>query len=133
MGVSIRNQTQKMRNSVKIILILIFCAFGSFAFSSEITNLTKSEVPRNIVVETGNDAARDIFLRNCARCHGADGKSQTEIGIREDATDLTAFKPNTSKIIRVITHGKNGMPAFGSKLTKKEIKTLAKYVRALKK
>jgi mono/diheme cytochrome c family protein len=115
-----------MQNILKVVFVLIFAAIGVFAVSTQPKNAINA-----VAAENSADAARDLYLRNCARCHGADGKAQTELGIREDATDLTQIKPSMAKSVRVITNGKEGMPGFGKKLTKAQINTIARYIRTL--
>jgi len=53
-----------------------------------------------------------LYLQNCARCHGADGKAQTALGKRLQADDLTASSASTARIIRTITNGRGDMPSF---------------------
>lgn len=88
----------------------------------------------NLPIETDQkQTARDSYLKNCARCHGADGKSDNELGRKLDAPDLTdnhAQKMSERKIVGVITYGEDEMPAYGKKLSKAEIKSLAGYVRS---
>lgn len=74
---------------------------------------------------------RTLYIQNCARCHGANGKAQTELGKKLEAEDLTASTASTSKIIRTVTNGRDDMPSFGKKLTKAQIASLAGYVRSL--
>lgn len=113
---------------LKVVFVLIFVSFGAFAFSS----LSKVNVPvEKTFIENASDTPKQLYLRNCARCHGADGKSQTEAGKSMDAPDLTDVKPSVKKSVRVITSGDGEMPAFGKKLKKSEIVALANYVRTL--
>ena len=82
-----------------------------------------------------NESSRNLYLNNCARCHGADGKGNTSLGKKLDATDLTSRKVqkmSRKKIARVIYYGDDPMPSFGKKLDKKEIDSIVDYVRALK-
>ncbi len=118
-----------MRKILKIIFVLMFVSFGAFAFTS------RPKVDFSVekaTVENAVDSPKELYLRNCARCHGADGKSQTELGKTLDAPDLTEEKHSTKKTIRVITNGDSEMPAFGKRLKKTEIAALAKYVRSLR-
>lgn len=85
-------------------------------------------------VDNNAAPAGKLYLNNCARCHGADGKSQTELGKKIDATDLTdsfVKKMSRKKVTNAITNGADGMPAFGKKLSKKEISSLVNYIRTL--
>lgn len=76
----------------------------------------------------------DIYNTSCARCHGADGRAQTDKGKRVGATDFTSrnWKISNAKGIRVITNGKGDMPDFKETLTAEEIKSVWAYVRKFK-
>jgi mono/diheme cytochrome c family protein len=72
-----------------------------------------------------------LFLDHCAKCHGADGKAQTEDGKKfgadpfADARWHEKKKSKADKLIKSVAegHGKK-MPAFKDKLTAVEIKDL---------
>jgi len=83
-------------------------------------------------------SGRTLFNRNCASCHGEDGKAKTDIakGIKVKPTDLI------DKAIHGITHGevywviengikKSGMPAFKTKATDNERWQMTLYVKHL--
>lgn len=117
-----------MKNVLKMLLIVMFVTLSALAFSPRPKSNFNAEIP---LAENVSTAPRDLFLRNCARCHGADGKSQTRLGETFGATDLTVKKNSVQRNIRVITRGIGGMPAFGRKLKKTDIAALAAYVRGL--
>lgn len=79
----------------------------------------------------------ELFARNCARCHGADGSGDTPLGHRYKAPDFTdsdwwkrsSSSSSTRSLRSIITHGKAGMPAFGKKLSGSEINLLIRRVR----
>lgn len=77
--------------------------------------------------------ARDLYIRNCARCHGSDGTGNTDLGRKFLVPNLREERKNLSngKIGRVITNGKDDMPAFGKTLNKKQIAALTAFVRKL--
>src|SRR5215212_5873375 len=101
-----------MRKILKTTFVLMFVTLSVFAFSTR----TKPEFSAgNAVLGEPAESPKTLYLRNCARCHGADGKSQTELGQTLDATDLTTHKTSVSRGIRVITRGMGGMPGFGKK------------------
>lgn len=75
---------------------------------------------------SGIDGAK-IYKTNCVICHGEDGK----LGLN-NAKDLTQSKMTMDERIGNITNGKNAMTAFGSMLTKDEIKAVAAYTFKLK-
>lgn len=82
----------------------------------------------------------DLFRNNCARCHGADGRADTPLGRTYQTPDLTdpewwrknAKITSTASLISIVTRGKGGMPAFGKKLKRSEIRLLVGYARKFK-
>jgi mono/diheme cytochrome c family protein len=71
-------------------------------------------------------AARTLFLRNCAHCHGADAHG-------DDGPDLHGIGWTDDQIANRIRDGKAGqMTAFGEKLKPAEIDALVTYVQSLK-
>jgi mono/diheme cytochrome c family protein len=83
----------------------------------------------------------ELFNKNCARCHGADGRGDTALGETFQAPDFTdpewwkenPDKTSTRAMRLTITRGKADMPAFGKKLTKAEVNLLINRVRAFRK
>lgn len=79
-----------------------------------------------------------LFKERCARCHGEDGRGQTVIGRMIDAPDFTDETwwdedKNERRFVRSITEGRDAMPAFGKKLTRPEIRSLAAYIKTFRK
>lgn len=86
---------------------------------------------------SSSKSADSLFKQNCARCHGADGRGETSLGKIMNAPDMTDAdwwqkRGSTSAIVRTVTNGKGGMPAFKKKLTRQEINSLVSYVRRFK-
>jgi cytochrome c6 len=81
----------------------------------------------------------ELYSRNCAPCHGKDGKGNTPAGKKAGAKDLTISKTTPDEVERQIVEGKLDpkgtakMPAFGGKISDEEIKSLAAYVLGLRK
>ena len=108
---------------------LLWCVH---CFWSRIENLCvpfprlKPEKPRQSRPET-------FSLGIAARCHGIDGKGETDLGRKYDVPDLVSDAPgmSSSKIKRAIANGKHDMPAFGEKLTRKQIAALTAYIKKL--
>ena len=71
------------------------------------------------------------FKKYCAKCHGDDGKAQTQRGKSLDARDFTDpdFQKDQTdaQMIEAVTDGKDDMPPFGKKLTKEQIESLVKF------
>lgn len=88
----------------------------------------------------GEKQVGDLFRSNCARCHGAGGRGDTPLGHTYKAPDFTDpewWRKNsnitsTGRLTEIVRRGKGGMPAFGKKLTRTEIRSLVGYVRKFK-
>ena len=88
-----------------------------------------------------NASAEDgsaIFAKECAKCHGVDGKGDTPMGKKLKIKDLSveAAKLGEAKIAATIKEGvkegdKTRMKAFAD-LSEADLKALAKHVLTLK-
>jgi len=85
--------------------------------------------------------AKETWDKNCAKCHGEDGKGKTKMGEKLGVKDYTDAKVQADmkdeKMLKAIKEGikeddKTKMKAF-SDLTDDEIKALVAHVRAFKK
>jgi cytochrome c6 len=78
-----------------------------------------------------------LFAKQCASCHGKDGRAKTIKGKLKHARDLTDAewqeRVSDERIFNSITNGKDKMPAYGKKLSQEQIEALVTYVRAFKK
>jgi len=77
---------------------------------------------------------RALFNEKCARCHGEDGRGETDTGEMLGVPNFTDEKwwkeaKSDNRFINSVTNGKEAMPAFGKKLSKQEITFLVAYVR----
>jgi mono/diheme cytochrome c family protein len=86
--------------------------------------------------------AKENWEKNCAKCHGTDGKGQTKMGKQNGAKDYTDPKvqaeikdENAIKAIKegLVDNGKKKMDPYKDKLTDDEIKALVAYIRQFKK
>jgi len=82
-------------------------------------------------------SAAELYARNCATCHGKDGRAKTFKGKLKHARDLTDSewqgRVSDERLFNSIMNGKEKMPGYGKKLSEQEINSLVTYVRALKK
>ncbi|WP_392352017.1 c-type cytochrome [Parasynechococcus sp.] len=75
-----------------------------------------------------------VFTANCAACHiGGGNVVNGQRTLQQD--DLKAYLANyndghESAIAYQVTNGKNGMPAFGAKLSADDISDVAAYVES---
>ena len=82
-------------------------------------------------------SAAELYAKNCASCHGKDGRAKTFKSKFLHARDLTdaAWQGNVTdeRIFNSINNGKGKMPSFSKKLSEQEIESLVTHVRGLKK
>jgi cbb3-type cytochrome c oxidase subunit III len=126
--------------SLKLSVVLIFAALLTCGLYLQRTARAAAvsapeKKGRAAVIERG----RTIFMQNCARCHGADGRAHTELGELYGAKDLSdpawwrTERVNDRRLTNSVTNGKKGgMPAYGKKLSKSDINAVVAFVRALK-
>jgi len=88
--------------------------------------------------EENIEAGRALFNRNCASCHGDDGKAKTDVAaaMKVKPTDLTGHEMHgitDGEIYWVITNGikKSAMPALNAKTKPNERWQMALYVKHL--
>src|SRR5436305_2016293 len=104
-------------------------AFGSFSVAAFMKIPCQFESP-TILPGYQAPAGRELFMNNCARCHGDDAKG-------DKGPDLTSPKRQSKwanseePLIAKINKGGLFMPKFGKKLSQDQIKQIADYVRSL--
>ena len=85
---------------------------------------------------------KENWEKNCAKCHGTDGKGKTKMGEKLEVKDYTSAKVQEElkddKMTKAIKDGvkdgdKTKMKAFGDVLSDDEIKALVKFIRDFKK
>lgn len=68
----------------------------------------------------------DLFLLNCAHCHGPDARG-------DEGPDLHGLAKSDARIASMIKNGIKGeMPKFGAKLTDPDVEALIAFIRTLK-
>ena len=86
--------------------------------------------------------AKENWEKNCAKCHGPDGKGKTKMGEKLGIKDYTEAKVQDAmkdeEMTKAIKEGvkdgeKTKMKGFGDTLGDEEIKALVKHVRDFKK
>ena len=116
-----------MTNLIKIAIILTIGVTGCWALIPRSEAMSVSEL-------TESESQASVYRAHCARCHGADGHSNTPAGRETDADDLTSAKVknlSTSRMTQIIKNGKGDMPAFGRKLSAAQISGVIRYVKTL--
>ncbi len=77
-------------------------------------------------------AGREVFLANCAACHGDDAKGSRDLGAPDLTDQSWLYGGDLQTIVTTIHGGRQGhMPAWDERLSPAEIKILALYIRSL--
>jgi mono/diheme cytochrome c family protein len=75
-----------------------------------------------------DDSPRGVWRRHCARCHGLDGRGNPRAVDAKPGLDLTLSKlaaaDDRVEIRRRIVEGEGVMPAFGDKLTPRQVEEM---------
>jgi cytochrome c553 len=94
-----------------------------------------------MVVSASAADVKETWAKDCAKCHGADGKGDTKMGKKLDIKDFTDAKYQASlkdaDMLKAIKEGvKDGEKVrmkAAEGLSEEEMKALVTYVRAFKK
>ena len=82
-------------------------------------------------------SAAELYSKNCASCHGRDGRAKTFKAKLNHARNISEpewqERVSDERIFNSIMNGKGKMPAFSKKISEQEIDGLVTYVRGLKK
>ena len=111
-----------------------------------------SSSPGNAPAARDDQSGRELFAANCAVCHGAGGEGQPDWHVRNDNGTLPAPPLNgdghtwhhaDGLLYRVVSQGgklfedpgfpsfKSAMPAFGERLSHREIVAVLMHVKSL--
>lgn len=81
-------------------------------------------------------AAAALYAKNCASCHGKDGKGQTTMGKKSKVKDYTTAegqKWSDADGVKAILEGSGKMKGYKEKgITEADAKELAAYIRKFK-
>ncbi len=122
----------KKKNKAMVLISTFFFVYIYFLSTTKSVKLKKANLD-GIVTDTAatnyNELAhgKAIYINNCLRCHGEDGKA----GIN-GASNLTASMCENRGLIGIIKHGRNLMPAYKDQLSEIEINAVATYVKSLR-
>ncbi len=84
------------------------------------------EEPASAAPAGASDGAA-LFAANCAVCHSADGSGG--VGPRIGGGRVVEIYPDVADQIVVVTNGRGGMPAFGTRLSAEEIAEVVRFTR----
>ncbi|MBL1143118.1 MAG: cytochrome-c oxidase, cbb3-type subunit III [Proteobacteria bacterium] len=92
------------------------------------------QLANRTVDETHASSGKDIFMKNCAMCHGAEGKGNPMMGAPNLTDDIWLYGGSQKKITESIVLGRNGkMPAHKEFLGEAKVHVLAAYIYSFSK
>src|ERR1700730_1029580 len=118
-----------------VFISLVLIALALFLVDLRVTRATPPQ--RRSAARSRGPQVGDLFRNNCARCHGADGAGDTPLGHTFNTPDFTDPEwwrkhsniTSAGSLVSIVSRGKGGMPAFGRKLSRTQIRHLVDYVR----
>ena len=120
-----------MKRSIPVLIALLFAPIAMVALDNRRAVIRQDNVSRR------QRSPDDIYAKQCATCHGKDGRAKTFKSKFIHARNFTDAQWQDSvsdeRLVNSITNGKGKMPAWGKKLSEAEINSLVKYVRSFKK
>jgi mono/diheme cytochrome c family protein len=123
---------KRLAQSVVLIIVLIFGT--SILFSG--TRASSSSVTKKLS-SLKEDETKKLYEKNCAKCHGKDGRAKTFrskfIHARDFTDKIWQESTGDEQMLESIKNGRGKMPAFKNKLKDQEVKSLIEYIRKFKK
>jgi mono/diheme cytochrome c family protein len=117
---------RRLADAVEALVALCVVVFVVLLFANSPT--TPPASPPEAVAAAGIDGA-DLYGQRCAGCHGGDGSGG--IGPRLAGGRVVSQFPDPADQIAIVTDGRRGMPAFGSRLSTVEIEAIVEYTRTV--
>jgi mono/diheme cytochrome c family protein len=122
-----------MKNVLKGAVLVTLLSGGIFTVAA---NAFRPEMNTAAAISgTALTVQSQLYVSNCARCHGANGKGNTQLGQEMGVPDLTSpgvKRTSSKRMAQIISKGAGDMPGFGKKLKATQINSLVRYVKALK-
>jgi len=109
-------------------LIAIGVAFAAGEVVQAKATITSGATEESLIPPAGTLARRgyELFLLNCAHCHGDDARG-------DEGPDLHRVTRSDARIASMIKNGVKGeMPKFGAKLGDGDVQALVAFIRSLK-
>jgi cytochrome c6 len=124
----------KMKSLLTVLLLGIALLLPSLSYA---TSDRETRAPAYVLSAPPKTSVEALYRQKCSKCHGGDGTGDTSMGRIFNAPDFTdggwwAHHSDTAGLITVINRGKKNMPAFGKKLSRSQISSLASYVQRFK-
>lgn len=129
--------------TVVLIALPVFMAFYVYLAARGVYSAARYEPPRPVAQVHGQPNGAALYLQNCARCHGVDGRGESAVAYVDPparrfgeekfmlGTTSTGI-PSDDDLVYLMKHGIPGtaMPAFDN-LSEEEQRAIAHHVRRL--
>lgn len=111
----------------KTLLLTLVASIASWANQSQANSASPTAAPGNA---SGGAA---IFARECAKCHGPDGRGVAEFKTPNFTDPKVQARLTDEQMLTTIKNGRKGtlMPAWSKKLSSSEILLVASFLRSL--
>jgi cytochrome c6 len=102
---------------------------GNFFFNLLILiGIIHMEIANDTLLSRDFNIGKQLFIENCNSCHiSGQNLILPEKNLKREVLKANGMN-SLNAIVYQITNGKNGMPAFGGRLSEKEIREIANYV-----
>lgn len=117
---------RKIADGFEALTLVAVAVFVILLFANSPT--APPQAPAAAVAQSGGIDGGAVYGDRCAGCHGGDGSGG--IGPRLAGTVTQRFL-DPAQQIDVVTNGRGGMPAFGSRLGADEISAVVDYTRTV--
>jgi mono/diheme cytochrome c family protein len=105
---------------VSMLMLGVGYSGGELLLQSPTANVSSRQQPADMA------RGRDLFVMNCAHCHGQDARGTDE------GPDLTKFHKSDARIFSAVKNGIKGeMPRFDQKLSDADVGDLVRFIRSL--
>jgi len=110
---------KRIVNVIEVVTLVIAIAFVVALFANE---------PGGSGGAARSGPGYDVYLENCARCHGQDG--QGGIGPKLAGGAVVNAFPDEADQIRLVEGGEGTMPSFRGDLSPAQISEVVEYTRS---
>ncbi|MFD0857591.1 cytochrome-c oxidase, cbb3-type subunit III [Roseovarius aquimarinus] len=105
-------------------------AFGDLLEKDEIAALT-AHVRSYSGLAEGSEEGEQLYLDNCASCHGDNGMGMREMGAPNLTDAIWLYGGTEEAVTETITHSRFGvMPPWGERLGEEDVRAVAAYVHS---
>jgi mono/diheme cytochrome c family protein len=109
---------KRVVNVIEVVTLVVALGFVVALFANE---------PAGSGRAASSGPGYDVYLGNCARCHGQDG--QGGVGPKLAGGAVVKAFPNPADQIRLVEDGEGTMPSFKGDLSPTEIQEVVDYTR----